>query len=116
MSFCHQETITDKAFKHLKGIHTLNISNINSIIDKTFEQLEGISSLDISCCNQNTITNKIFNLELCSQTTITKDALLKLEKIEYLNINYCPQISNIQFNYFKTLKHLCSDCNCEFDY
>ena len=38
MSGCEQ--ITDEAFEHLKGIHTLNMSGCEQITDEEFEHLK----------------------------------------------------------------------------
>ena len=62
ISYCYQKTITDKAFENLHGIHTLNMSNCcqETITDKAFENLKGIHTLNISMCDQKTITAKAF--------------------------------------------------------
>jgi len=48
------DNITDKAFKNLKGIHTLDMSNCDqdTITDKAFEHLKGIHTLNVRWCNQ----------------------------------------------------------------
>jgi hypothetical protein len=58
MSACHQNSITDAAFKHLRGIHTLNMFYCNQvgITDAAFEHLRGINTLDMRCCDQAGIT------------------------------------------------------------
>ena len=66
MKRCNQNTITDKAFINLRGIHTLNIFECNqkTITDKAFIHLKGIHTLNMNYCSQNTITDKAFqNLE-----------------------------------------------------
>ena len=49
MDFCDQRTITDQAFRHLKGIYRLDMSNYNieMITHKAFTYLKGIHSLNI---------------------------------------------------------------------
>ena len=47
MNTCNQ--ITDKAFIHLKGIHTLNMRLCSEITDKAFIHLKGIHTLNMSC-------------------------------------------------------------------
>jgi hypothetical protein len=53
MSYCDREAITDAAFVHLKGIHTLNISGCNQkgITDAAFTHLAGIHTLELSLLN-----------------------------------------------------------------
>ena len=52
MSFCHQ--ITDVAFSHLAGIHTLNMTwcDQSSITDVAFSHLAGIHTLNMSDCRR----------------------------------------------------------------
>ena len=59
---CNQATITDAAFVHLRGIHTLNMIYCNqaTITDAAFKHLRGIHTLCISFCNQVTITDVAF--------------------------------------------------------
>jgi hypothetical protein len=56
MSNCGQ--LTDAAFEHLKGIHTLLMWHCPqaTITDAAFEHLKGIHSLVMSWCTQITIT------------------------------------------------------------
>ena len=56
MSLCRQ--LTDAAFEHLKGIHTLLMWGCDkvTITDAAFEHLKGIHSLDMLGCTQATIT------------------------------------------------------------
>ncbi len=60
MSFCHQ--LTDAAFVHLRGIHTLYMWNCNqpAITDAAFVHLRGIHTLVIGSCRQATITGATF--------------------------------------------------------
>ena len=62
MSYCNQETITDAAFVHLRGIHTLSMRFCiqETITDAAFVHLRGIKYLDMSGCNQRTITDAAF--------------------------------------------------------
>ena len=52
MSHCDQKTITDAAFAHLAGIHTLDMSGCNqwSITGAAFERLSGIKTLVVRGC------------------------------------------------------------------
>ncbi len=54
MSCCRQDTITDGAFAHLAGIHTLNMRYCNqaTITDAAFAPLAGICELDVRNCPQ----------------------------------------------------------------
>ena len=56
MNFCGG--VTDAAFAHLRGIHTLSMSFCNqaSITDAAFAYLRGIHTLHMWDCNQATIT------------------------------------------------------------
>jgi hypothetical protein len=50
MAGCAQATITDAAFRNLRGIHTLDMSGCNQprITDAAFANLQGINSLNMS--------------------------------------------------------------------
>ena len=54
-----RKDITDVAFFHLAGIHTLNMSwcRQSSITDVAFSHLAGIHTLDMSECHQSSITD-----------------------------------------------------------
>ena len=58
MRFCDQSTITDGAFVHLAGIHTLYMGGCNqaTITDGAFAHLAGIHTLNMTYCSQATIT------------------------------------------------------------
>ena len=58
MDGCNQATITDAAFVHLREIHTLYMGGCDqaTITDSAFIHLRGINTLDMSGCNQATIT------------------------------------------------------------
>ena len=58
MRWCSQAGITDAAFVHLKGIHTLDMSwyHQGGITDAAFAHLAGIYALNMSKCDQMTIT------------------------------------------------------------
>ena len=62
MRFCKQPAITDAAFAHLRGIHTLDMSGCKQagITDAAFAHLRGIHTLDMSFCNQPGITDAAF--------------------------------------------------------
>jgi hypothetical protein len=59
MGYCRQETITDAAFVHLRGIHTLDMRFCyqSTITDAAFEHLRGIHTLRMHGCRQSTITD-----------------------------------------------------------
>ena len=66
MVLCFQSAITDAAFVHLKGIHTLNMISCfqDTITDAAFVHLKGIHTLKMGFCNQATITDAaIANLQ-----------------------------------------------------
>ena len=49
MSFCDQYDITDAAFAHLRGIHTLKMAGCSQgITGQGFHHLEGVSVLELS--------------------------------------------------------------------
>jgi len=58
LNISHSSLITDMAFVHLNGIHTLNMSFCNqpTITDAAFANLKGIDTLKMIFCNQHTIT------------------------------------------------------------
>ena len=55
---CGQATITDAAFVHTRGIHTLEMTNCNqaTITDAAFIHLGGINTLTATNSNETTIT------------------------------------------------------------
>ena len=58
MNFCSQSTITDAAFVHLRGIHTLYMGACHqAIIGATFEHLQGIHTLLMQACKNITPLN-----------------------------------------------------------
>ena len=52
MRFCRQDTITDAAFEHLKGIEKLNMRfcRQDTITDAAFQHLKGIKGLFMYGC------------------------------------------------------------------
>ena len=83
MSWCSEASISDAAFVHLAGIHTLDMSWCShgqvSISDAALVHLAGIRSLDMSRCSQAAIMDGAFayragihtlEMSLCSQATI----------------------------------------------
>ena len=56
----YRTDLTDAAFVHLKGIHTLDMHECNQITDAAFAHLKGIHTLDMGECNQDTITDAAF--------------------------------------------------------
>jgi hypothetical protein len=58
MTFCDQATITDAAFAHLAGIHTLDMSWCRqaTITDVAFAHLAGIHTLNMRFCSTASIT------------------------------------------------------------
>jgi len=114
--------LTDKAFKHLEGIHTLNMSECyrNTITDKAFKHLKGIHTLGMCLCDQETITDKAFehlkgihtlDMRCCKQETITDKAFVYLKGIHKLDIRCCIQTTITD----KTFEHL-KDTVPEFYY
>ena len=76
MCNCSQAAITDAAFAHLSGIHTLNMSECNQagITDAAFAHLRGIHTLIMG---------------MCTQAGITDAAISHLRGIHTLSMCYC---------------------------
>lgn len=70
-------SVTDAAFVHLKGIHTLNMGSCDqpSITDDAFTHLKGIDTLHIFDCSQ--LSSAVFT---------------HLKDTRVLNIAHCPQL------------------------
>ena len=96
--------LTNAAFAHLAGIHTLNMSSCdqNTITDAAFSHLTGIHTLAMANCNQNTITDAAFAhltgihtlwINRCNQNTITDAAFAHLAGIRELNMSSCNQVT-----------------------
>lgn len=90
MSYCDQELITDEAFKHLEGIHTLDMTFCTPITNDAFNYLKGsIHTPIMNDCRQDTITDEAFRylkgsihtlfMIDCNQNTITDAAFEHLE-------------------------------------
>jgi hypothetical protein len=86
-------SITDAAFVHLKGTHTLIMKNCSqvSITDAAFTHLKGIHTL---------------NMAFCYQPTITDAAFAHLKGIHSLGLYDCTQLTSAVFSYLKGVKRL----------
>jgi hypothetical protein len=73
MSKCTQKSITDAAFVHLKGIHTLDMSGCtqDTITDAALMQLQGITKLNLIGCHQITIVGAL-KLGMLASSTLTR--------------------------------------------
>ena len=90
MSGC--KSITNAAFVHLKGIHTLDMNGSRSTItDAAFSHLQGIHTL---------------NMAWCYQSTITDAAFVHLKGIYSLSLYGCHQLTNAVFTHLKGIKRL----------
>jgi hypothetical protein len=78
MSWRYRGGVTDAAFAHLAGIHTLSMSNWKraELTDAAFAHLQGIHTLDIS---------------ECSEADITDAAFAHLRGIHTLDMSHCTQ-------------------------
>jgi hypothetical protein len=74
MSFCFD--ITDAAFVHLRGIHTLNMNGCEGITDAAFVHLRGIHTLYMRGCDG-----------------ITDAAFVHLRGIHSLDLKSCEQLT-----------------------
>jgi hypothetical protein len=70
-------------FAHFEGLRELNMAGCSDVTDAAFVHLRGIHTLDMSCCNQPTITDAAFphlagiqrlSIFGCDQATITDAA------------------------------------------
>jgi hypothetical protein len=92
--------VTDAAFAHLRGIHTLEMGYCDqaALTDAAFAHLRGIRTLDMTACNQETITDAAFahlrgihalEMRLCNQAAITPAAFARLAGIHALDAHAC---------------------------
>ena len=44
----YRNKITDAGLKHLKGVHTINLSNCNQITDAGLEHLKGVHTINLT--------------------------------------------------------------------
>ena len=113
MFFCWQSIITDADFVHLRGIHTLDMTDCiqEGITDAAFAHLRGIHTLDMSGCYQEGISDAAFvnlrgihelDMSFCNQEGITDAAFVRLRGIHTLDMSNCDQ-SNITRS---TITHL----------
>ena len=119
LSMCGCLRVTDAAFVHLAGIHTLDMGGCNqaAITDCAFAHLVGIKSLNMSECKQPTITDAAFahlagiqSLDMgdCAQATITDAGFAHLVGIKTLRMSACTQhtISDAAFVHLKGIQKL----------
>jgi hypothetical protein len=80
MPHCNQP-ISDLAFSHLEGIHTLDISYCNqlAISDQTFSFLKGIHDLDMNFCPLPNITGAAFHFLVGASLAPSHEAHALLE-------------------------------------
>ena len=110
MSCCDQATITDAAFVHLAGIHTLIMSccnNTTSITDAAFAHLRGIHTLDVSMIN---ITDAAFahlrgihTLIMFGCARVSGVAMEHLLGISVLDITFCRRITKQSLTQLKRM-------------
>ena len=100
------DDIVDADFVHIRGeegvrLHSLNMWGCNAVTDAAFVHLRGIHTLDISWCNQRTITDAAFvflrgihklNIQGCNQATITPAAVANLVGIHDFCTRECRRI------------------------
>ena len=111
--------VTDAAFFHLRGIHTLEMWGCNqaTITDAAFICLRGIHTLYMGSCNQTTITDSAFihlrgihtlDMSGCNQATITDSAFIHLRGIHTLYMSDCDQatITNSAFLHLRGIHTL----------
>ncbi len=98
MSTCRQPAISDAAFSHLSGIHTLNMSFCRQpgITDLAFSRLAGIHTLYMSGCSQATVTDaaighlagiQLLDMQNCYQ--LTEAAVGGLSRGTRVNMTRC---------------------------
>ena len=105
LNMSHCTGITDAAFVHLAGIHTLEMDGCSAgITDAAFVHLRGIHTLHMNHCT--VITDAAFvhlagihTLEMdgCDQATITDAAFVHLRGIHTLQMAFCRQITDAAF-------------------
>jgi hypothetical protein len=85
--------VTDAAFVHLRGNHTLDMSlcYLRSITDAAFVHLAGIQRLSIWACRQATITDAAF---------------AHLRGIRLLNMSSCHQLTDAAFAHLRGIHTL----------
>ena len=99
----YRDDIVDADFVHIRGdarvrLHTVYMSNCKRVTDAAFVHLRGIHTLDMYGCNQITITDIAFihlrgihtlYMRWCNQETITPAALTHLRGIHTLTTLGC---------------------------
>jgi Leucine-rich repeat (LRR) protein len=115
VSHIRRKTLTDEAFKHLAGIHTLKMSGCTKLTGEAFKYIKGVQYLDMSVCDQSTIKDMHFshlagihtlNMYACSQRSITDNAFESLGGIQKLEISCCTQLSGTGFKHMGSLRSL----------
>ena len=93
ISYCQQ--LTDKALINLKHLNNLNISSCRLITNIPFKNFVNIQELCMSYCDQEMITDDIFNyitnvkkLNIRGCFQLKGDKLKKLKLLEYIDVKY----------------------------
>lgn len=109
--------LKDADFVHVRGIKKLNIAECRQLTDAAFEHFEGLHTLILNGCNQRAITDAAFRhlkgihtlvMRGCNQDTITDAAFEHLRGIHTLNLNWCHQrtITDAAFEHLKGIHTL----------
>jgi hypothetical protein len=107
--------VVDADFLHFEGLRELYVDSSRDVTDAAFAHLRGIHTLDMSGCNQSTITDAAFahlagiqrlSLWACSQATITDAVFAHLRGIQLLNISSCKQFTDAAFVHLRDIPAL----------
>ena len=100
---------------HFEGLRELNMADCRDVTDAAFVHLRGIHTLDMSWCDQATITDAAFahlvgiqslNMQGCEQATITDAAFAHLRGIQKLNMSQCIQLTDAAFVHLRGIRTL----------
>ena len=111
--------VVDADFVHFEGLRELYMAGCRGVTDAAFSHLRGIHTLDLSFCNQPAITDAAFahlagiqrlSIMGCNQPTIADAAFAHLRGIQLLNLSYCSQLTDAAFVHLRGIHTLYMWC------
>ena len=107
--------VVDADFVHFEGLRELYMASRTDVTDAAFAHLRGIHTLDMTNCNQPSITDAAFahlagiqrlSMRGCIQATITDASFAHLQGIQKLNMSGCLQLTDAAFVHLRGIHTL----------
>jgi hypothetical protein len=107
--------VVDADFVHFEGLREFYMAGCRDISDAAFAHLRGIHTLDMGACDQPAVTDAAFahlvgvqrlSIDSCAHATITDAAFAHLRGIQLLNISWCSQLTDATFVHLRGIHTL----------